>query len=52
MPKLEAAAQSAKADQGHWHSAFQKAKNVCPVLRRAFKEMRKNSPAQFLHSEK
>jgi hypothetical protein len=26
-PKLEAAAQSVKADQGHWHSAFQKAKN-------------------------
>jgi hypothetical protein len=26
-PKLEAAAQSVNADQGHWHSAFQKAMN-------------------------
>jgi hypothetical protein len=26
-PKLEAAAQSVKADRGHWHSAFQKAMN-------------------------
>jgi hypothetical protein len=26
-PKLEAAAQSVNADQGRWHSAFQKAMN-------------------------
>jgi hypothetical protein len=50
---LEAAEQLVKADQGHWHSAFQEAKKR-PELCLAFKiftEIEKPR-AQFLHSQK
>jgi hypothetical protein len=50
---LEAAEQLVKADQGHWHSAFQEAKKR-PELCLAFKKYTEieKSPAQILHSQK